>query len=110
MFLAEYLSRNEQHFFFVGGGVFLTLTEKAPHEKKRSTRYSQTVGSFPTMYFFSEAKGEKRACQGIPNNARTNLVEQLIKDVTGKTSVCDLYNYGCWCGRRGHGKYVDNFD
>ena len=60
--------------------------------------------------FFSEVKGEKRACPGIPVVPRTTLMEQLIKDATGRPNVCNLYTYGCWCGLRGHGKYVDNFD
>ena len=55
-------------------------------------------------------KGEKRACPGVPDDARTNLVEQLIKDVTGRPDVCNLLIYGCWCGEGGHGKYLDNFD
>ena len=55
-------------------------------------------------------KGEKRACPGGPDDARTNLVEQLIKDVTGRPDVCNLLIYGCWCGRGGHGKYLDNFE
>ena len=59
---------------------------------------------------FSEVKGEKRACPGGPDDARSNLVEQLIKDVTGRSDVCNLLTYGCWCGRGGHGKYLDNFD
>ena len=52
----------------------------------------------------------RRACPGAPDNARTNLVEQLIKDVTGRPDVCNLFLYGCWCGPRGRGKYLDNFD
>jgi len=59
---------------------------------------------------FSELKGEKRACPGVPDNARTKLVEQLLKDALGRSNVCNLFTYGCWCGPRGHGKYVDNFD
>ena len=67
------------------------------------------MGNFLTTHF-SEVKGEKRACPGLPDNARINLVEQLIKDVTGRPDVCNLLIYGCWCGERGHGKYLDNFD
>ena len=49
-------------------------------------------------------------CLGVPITPRTTLMEQLIKDATGRPNVCNLYNYGCWCGKRGHGKHVDNFD
>ena len=61
-------------------------------------------------FYFSEVRGERRACPGVPDNGRTNLVEKLIKDATGRPDVCNLFTYGCWCGPRGHGKYLDNFD
>ena len=62
------------------------------------------------MYFPELVKGEKRACPGVPEYPRTTLVEKLVKEATERTNVCNLFNYGCWCGQRGHGKYVDNFD
>jgi len=55
-------------------------------------------------------RGETRACPGVPEKPRHLLVEKLIKIATGRPNVCNLYTYGCWCGQRGHGKYVDNFD
>ena len=61
-------------------------------------------------FYFSEAKGERRACPGVPESPRTLLVEKLVKKATGRANVCNLFTYGCWCGPRGHGKNVDNFD
>jgi len=61
-------------------------------------------------FYFSEGRGERRACPGLPEKPRYLLVETLVKRATGRTNVCNLFTYGCWCGRRGHGKYVDNFD
>ena len=70
---------------------------------------------FPKLYdririCFSEVTGERRACPGVPEQPRTLLVEQLVKKATGRKNVCNLFTYGCWCGPRGHGQYVDNFD
>ena len=62
------------------------------------------------FFFFSEEKGERRSTFTV--TARTSLVQKLVAKVTGKSlsDTARLYNYGCWCGQRGHGKYVDNFD
>ncbi|XP_078360196.1 uncharacterized protein LOC144644554 [Oculina patagonica] len=39
-------------------------------------------------------------------------LRELAKQATGlnDTTVNAIYNYGCWCGPRGEGKIVDNFD
>jgi len=60
--------------------------------------------------YFSEVKGEEKVCQGVSPTPKNSLVQKLIKKATGRTDVCNLYLYGCWCGDRGHGKYVDDFD
>lgn len=43
---------------------------------------------------------------------RLLLVKDLVREVTGlsETAVLGVYSYGCWCGPRGQGKVVDNFD
>ena len=61
-------------------------------------------------FYFSEGRRERRACPGIPEQPRYLLMEKLVQRATGRTNVCNLFTYGCWCGPRGHGKYVDNFD
>ena len=86
---------------------------KASNHKKAPSKGTTRCNKIPKIWliiYISEVKGERRACPGAPDNARTNLVEQLIKDVTGRPDVCNLFLYGCWCGPRGRGKYLDNFD
>lgn len=60
--------------------------------------------------YFSEKEGEKRST--FAKTPRTLQVLKIIADALGKSEIETglLYNYGCWCGKRGHGKYVDNFD
>ena len=57
-----------------------------------------------TLYFFLDQEEENA------EPTRIDVVRKLVKEATGRDEVDSLYNYGCWCGKRGHGKYVDNFD
>lgn len=43
---------------------------------------------------------------------RLILLKDLVQNVTNLSDieVLGVYNYGCWCGPRGQGKVVDNFD
>ncbi len=61
------------------------------------------------FFFFSEKKGEKRIVSLAPRLLQLrSLVQQVTK--LNDTTVNGVYNYGCWCGPRGEGKIVDNFD
>ena len=71
--------------------------------------YSQNSGT-ELKFYFLEVRGERKACPGVSDQPRTRLVEELVKDATDRADVCNLFTYGCWCGPRGHGKYLDNFD
>ncbi|XP_078352608.1 uncharacterized protein LOC144637418 isoform X2 [Oculina patagonica] len=56
-----------------------------------------------------EEKGGKRSALITP---RLLQLKDLVQDATGfsGTDLLGVYNYGCWCGPRGEGKIVDNFD
>ncbi|XP_078352609.1 uncharacterized protein LOC144637420 [Oculina patagonica] len=58
-----------------------------------------------------EEKGGKRFIQGQLTDRLLQL-KGLVQGVTGLSDidVLGVYNYGCWCGKRGEGKIVDNFD
>ena len=60
-------------------------------------------------FVFSEEKGGKRVVGITP---RLLQLRRLAIRATGlnDTTVNGIYNYGCWCGPRGEGKVVDNFD
>ncbi len=61
------------------------------------------------ILFLLEEKGGKRSALITP---RLLQLKDLVQDATGfsGTDLLGVYNYGCWCGPRGEGKIVDNFD
>ncbi len=67
--------------------------------------------SLKKILFLLEEKGGKRFILGESTDRLLQL-KGLVQGVTGlsDTDVLGVYNYGCWCGQRGEGKIVDNFD
>ncbi|KAL9979601.1 hypothetical protein ACROYT_G017282 [Oculina patagonica] len=61
-----------------------------------------------------EEEGEKRSVffAHTPRNLQVyNILTKALRDENvADEDVGSLYNYGCWCGQRGYGKTVDNFD
>lgn len=85
--------------------------KKSCHLNKTPTQQDVISKISEQFYFlncFSEEKGER----SVVLTQRLILVKNLVQRVTGLSDldVLGVYNYGCWCGPRGQGKVVDNFD
>ena len=73
------------------------------------SRHNKNNAGCHNVFFFSDEEGEKRIVGITP---RLLQLRRLAIRATGlnDTTVNGIINYGCWCGPRGQGIVVDNFD